>query len=52
MQYGYLGGRKEEEFGHKLNKKQDLTKPVTNQNIKNDTVPPALIEVWQHVAKG
>jgi hypothetical protein len=23
-----------------------LTKPIAYQNIKNDTVPPAFIEVW------
>jgi hypothetical protein len=37
----------------KANKKKNrsrssgiLTKPIAYQNIKNDTVPPAFIEVW------
>lgn len=28
------------------------TKPIANQYIKNNAVPPALVEIWQHVAKG
>ena len=25
---------------------RNLTKPIADQNVKNHTVPPALIEIW------
>lgn len=34
-----------QKIGH-VGGERDLTKPVTYQNIKNDTVPPTFIEVW------
>jgi len=33
------------------NGSKTLTEPIADQDVKNNTVPPALVEIWQHVTK-
>jgi hypothetical protein len=28
-----------------------LTKPIADQDIQDNAIPPALIEVWQHMSE-